>query len=184
MGANPKPDITWFKGNSPLPASPRIKPSMTQNGNEYLIKLEILNFTKDDGGQYKVTAKNEMGEGNANITINLEGPKIPAPTLSGQPEVRLDDSGKNIIIKVGVVSPDMPEIQWFLNAQPIKADRRIKFDCPLDRGVFYPSLKLGNFTDKDSGVYKIVMKNVSGECVATATVNVDALKPKPKGEAP
>ena len=30
------------------------------------------NFTKDDGGQYKVTAKNEMGEGSANITINLE----------------------------------------------------------------------------------------------------------------
>ena len=31
------------------------------------------NFTKDDGGIYKVTAKNENGEGTANITINLEG---------------------------------------------------------------------------------------------------------------
>ena len=32
----------------------------------------VQNFTKEDGGQYKVTAKNEMGEGSANITINLE----------------------------------------------------------------------------------------------------------------
>ena len=30
------------------------------------------NFTPQDGGAYKVTAKNEIGEGNANITINLE----------------------------------------------------------------------------------------------------------------
>lgn len=31
------------------------------------------NFTNDDGGVYKVTAKNESGEGTANITINLQG---------------------------------------------------------------------------------------------------------------
>ena len=33
----------------------------------------LQNFTKEDGGIYKVTAKNENGEGTANITINLEG---------------------------------------------------------------------------------------------------------------
>lgn len=38
-----------------------------------LEKLAFQSFTKDDGGQYKVTAKNDAGEGNANITINLEG---------------------------------------------------------------------------------------------------------------
>jgi hypothetical protein len=30
------------------------------------------NFTKADGGAYKVVAANESGEGSANITINLE----------------------------------------------------------------------------------------------------------------
>lgn len=35
--------------------------------------VSFQNFTKADGGQYKVTAKNDMGEGNANISLNLEG---------------------------------------------------------------------------------------------------------------
>ncbi|CAG5133821.1 unnamed protein product, partial [Candidula unifasciata] len=71
--ASPKPTITWYKGASVLAASSRVVPTVTENGNECVLKLEILNFTKEDGGQYKVTAKNDAGEGNANITINLEG---------------------------------------------------------------------------------------------------------------
>ena len=37
------------------------------------VVLCFKNFTKEDGGIYKVTAKNDSGEGTANITINLEG---------------------------------------------------------------------------------------------------------------
>ena len=41
------------------------------NVNVYIIIL-LQNFTKADGGVYKVIAKNDSGEGTASITINLD----------------------------------------------------------------------------------------------------------------
>ena len=69
-------------------------------------------------------------------------PKIPAPEVQGPPEIKLVDNDKSIFIRIGCKSSEIPELSWFLNDKPIKADRRIKFDCPLDRGVFYASMKL------------------------------------------
>lgn len=39
------------------------------------IFLTLQNVTKTDAGEYKVVAKNEFGEGNATITVNLDEPK-------------------------------------------------------------------------------------------------------------
>ncbi|XP_059156398.1 twitchin-like isoform X4 [Physella acuta] len=182
--ANPKPSLTWFKGSSVLAASNRLVPTLTENGNEYTLKLEILNFTKDDGGQYKVTAKNEVGEGNANITINLEGPKEPAPVLQGKPNIRLDEPKQMIVIEQGVQCPVQPTVTWYYGNQPLKADGRYRMDMPQEKGIFYPTLQITNFSEKDSGTYKLVLKTSGGEATSTATVNVAALKPKVKGEAP
>merc|ERR1712110_277594 len=185
MGSNPKPEVLWFKDGVSLPMNARIKPTITGAGNDYVIKLEITNFTKEDGGLYKVTAKNELGEGNANITINLQGPKVPPPTLKGPPEIKLDETGKIIIIRIGVAATELPDLTWTCNGKSVKDDKRVSLDCKQENGVFYPTLRLSNFTAKDSGAYKCVMKNAYGEAVATATLNVDALQPpKPKTPAP
>ncbi|XP_055900297.1 twitchin-like isoform X6 [Biomphalaria glabrata] len=182
--ANPKPTITWYKGTSTLQASSRIVPTLIENGNEYTLKLEILNFTKDDGGQYKVTAKNDFGEGNANITINLEGPKEPPPVLQGKPNIRLDEASQSIIIEQGIQSAVPPTVSWYFGNQPLKSDNKYKIDLPQEKGLYYSTLRITSFSDKDSGTYKLVVKTAGGEATSTATVNVSALKPKVKGEAP
>ncbi|KAH9502719.1 hypothetical protein Btru_069594 [Bulinus truncatus] len=182
--ANPKPTITWYKGTTTLQASSRVVPTIIENGNEFTLKLEILNFTKDDGGQYKVTAKNDFGEGNANITINLEGPKEPPPSLQGKPSIRLDEPSQSIIIEQGVQCSAPPTVTWYFGNQPLKSDNRYVIDLPQEKGIYYPTLRIKNFSDKDSGLYKLVIKTAGGEATATATLNVSALKPKVKGEAP
>jgi hypothetical protein len=40
--ANPKPTFTWYKGTTVVTSSSRIVPTITENGNEYSLKLEIL----------------------------------------------------------------------------------------------------------------------------------------------
>ncbi|CAL1540884.1 unnamed protein product [Lymnaea stagnalis] len=182
--ANPKPVITWYKGTSVLTASARVVPTIVENGDEYTLKLEIINFTKDDGGQYKVTAKNDVGEGNANITINLEPPKEPPPVLQGKPNIRLDEPNQMIIIEQGVQSSVPPQVTWYYGNQPLKADGRYRIELPQEKGIYYPTLQITNFSEKDSGTYKLVVKTNGGEATSTATVNVSALKPKVKGEAP
>lgn len=39
----------------------------------YHVTLEINDVKPEDGGQYKVNAKNASGETNANIKLNLDG---------------------------------------------------------------------------------------------------------------
>ncbi|KAK7099461.1 hypothetical protein V1264_003597 [Littorina saxatilis] len=169
--ASPKPTFTWMKGASPLQASARVVPTVTEEGNVYNLKLQILNFTKDDGGQYKVTAKNELGEGSANISINLEPPKEEPPQPDGKPTIRLDDSGKTVILTQAVNSPTKPTGLWYFGNQPITPGSRYIVETVQEGNMYYVVLKIPNFTEKDSGTYKLVMKNKGGE--TTTTVPLD-----------
>lgn len=58
-----------------IPPLPKTHTHTHMNKKQTNKKLVFVfqNFTNDDGGVYKVTAKNESGEGTANITINLQG---------------------------------------------------------------------------------------------------------------
>ncbi|KAK7500459.1 hypothetical protein BaRGS_00008366, partial [Batillaria attramentaria] len=182
--ANPKPSITWMKGTNPLQASSRVVPSIVEEGNNYTLKLKILNCNKDDGGQYKVTAKNELGEGSANITINLEPPKETPPQPQGKPSIRLEDNGNTIVIQQCVSSQSPPEGIWYFGNQPITPGGRLQMQMVPEGGQYYLTLKIPNVTDNDSGTYKLVIKSKGGETTSTTTLDVGALKPKPKGEGP
>lgn len=43
-----------------------------KDGNSYFSALEITNVAAEDAGKYKVTAKNELGESNATISLNFD----------------------------------------------------------------------------------------------------------------
>lgn len=43
-----------------------------REGNGYFSALEIKDVTVEDAGKYKVTAKNELGESNATISLNFD----------------------------------------------------------------------------------------------------------------
>jgi hypothetical protein len=46
--------------------------SVDKDGNSYFACLEITNVAVGDAGKYKVTAKNELGESNATISLNFD----------------------------------------------------------------------------------------------------------------
>jgi hypothetical protein len=70
--ANPKPDIKWFKDNAPVFLSDRIKAKVEENSDGvYQLYLNVDNVTSDDSGQYKMTAKNRLGEVSANVALNF-----------------------------------------------------------------------------------------------------------------
>lgn len=45
---------------------------MSKDGKFYYASLEINNVTVEDAGKYRVTAKNELGESNATISLNFD----------------------------------------------------------------------------------------------------------------
>ena len=72
LEANPAPEIVWYKGTTKVDNGGRFNIITQTNGNNYTLLLEVSNISKEDGGIYKVTAKNSQGESNANFNLNLE----------------------------------------------------------------------------------------------------------------
>lgn len=73
LTADPKPSITWLHGTKALKDGGRIKIEQAADGNSYTLRLVISQVSQEDGGEYKVTAKNALGESNATINLNFEG---------------------------------------------------------------------------------------------------------------
>lgn len=73
LKADPKPDITWRCGDRIITDDGRFRTIHTVDGESHLIGLEIGQVSLQDGGEYKVQAKNEYGESTATITLNLGG---------------------------------------------------------------------------------------------------------------
>lgn len=74
LEAHPIPDIAWYQGEKSVIGSERIKMSRKViSKDSYILTLEILNPTRDDGGNYRCNAFNVYGESNANIALNFQG---------------------------------------------------------------------------------------------------------------
>lgn len=50
--------------------------TVSKDGKSYYASLEIVNVTVEDAGKYRVTAKNELGESNATISLNFDSKYI------------------------------------------------------------------------------------------------------------
>jgi hypothetical protein len=74
LEANPMPEINWYQASKLILDSGRIRMSKKTIGKDlYLLRLEITNPTKEDGGNYRCNACNIFGESNANISLNFQG---------------------------------------------------------------------------------------------------------------
>ena len=75
--ASPKPEIKWYKESNLISDSNRMKSKIEEkNSKTFVLKLEIDNLTSDDSGQYKVVAKNFLGEVSASIALNFAGKNL------------------------------------------------------------------------------------------------------------
>lgn len=70
--ANPKPEIIWTREGQVVKESSKCILSMREKGDLYYIKLELIEPGLDDSGLYKCNIKNNLGELNANLTLNIE----------------------------------------------------------------------------------------------------------------
>lgn len=70
--SSPKPDITWFRGETQLSEDNRtVMKTQPVGTNSFLVVLELDDVIESDAGLYKVKAKNKMGEVSASINLNF-----------------------------------------------------------------------------------------------------------------
>lgn len=199
--ANPKPTIVWYREGKEVTESGKIKISFEKVEEDvYYIKLELRDPGIEDSGLYKCNIKNDLGELNANLTLNIE----IIPVIKEKPKVIKIVKKRTVVVECKVLSKFAPDCTWFKEDTAVKEDSRRKVHVEQVKDVrFAPSnytqnaqflgwqgefavkLEISEVSKTDKGMYKLVAKNEKGEATSQ-TVEVTELPPeeKPKGEKP
>lgn len=155
----------------------------------------MRDVTVEDAGKYKVTARNDLGESNATISLNFDSDEasVPSggvkPTFTERPVIRQSDEGTKIIFQCRLAGEPKPNLIWYHGEKKVEESSRVKMTIKLDKKMYYLCcLEISNVEAADAGQYKAIAKNEYGESQATINLTFEesaAGKPKiPDGVAP
>lgn len=159
--SKPPPTVEWTHEGKKVVESSKIKMKITElSEEEYMIILELADPDLDDSGLYKCNIKNQYGELNANLTLNVE----IVPIIKEKPKIIKIIKKKTAIIECTVASKFEPKCSWFKETKQITVDNR--HSCRIEKvkeGEFTVKLEITNVEQTDIGSYKLVASNERGE---------------------
>merc|ERR1712038_1230026 len=195
--ADPFPQITWYHNGVKVQDTEKYQVVCKQeNSFTFDCSLIMRSVTVEDAGKYKVTARNDLGESNATISLNFDSDEASIPTGGGvkptfteRPVIRQSDEGTKIIFQCRLAGEPKPSLTWYHGEKKVEESGRIKMSVKLDKKMYYLCcLEISNVEAGDAGQYKAIAKNEYGESQATINLTFEesaAGKPKiPDGVAP
>ncbi|TGZ63952.1 hypothetical protein CRM22_006631 [Opisthorchis felineus] len=176
LEAKPKATLTWFLNDKEIQEIPgkRFWAVRDQPDDLYILEIHIVAPKPEDGGTYRINAKNAAGDSNANINLNLQGQKSAAKAPAFEkPRIFQDNNGKDVVLECRSTGDPGPNYTWYQNGRELKP-RAHKFDMSSskDGAVFVNTLRLISFMTADSGTYTLVAKNQHGDATATMEVKM------------
>lgn len=159
--SKPPPTVEWTHEGKKVAESSKIKMIIEKvSEEEFIIMLELTDPDLDDSGLYKCNIKNQYGELNANLTLNVE----IVPIIKDKPRIIKIIKKRTAIIECTVASKFEPKCSWFKETREITIDNR--HSCKIDKvkeGEFTVKLEISNVEQSDIGSYKLVASNERGE---------------------
>ncbi|XP_052572929.1 muscle, skeletal receptor tyrosine-protein kinase isoform X5 [Peromyscus californicus insignis] len=153
---NPKPSVSWIKGDSALRENSRI--AVLESGS-----LRIHNVQKEDAGQYRCVAKNSLGTAYSKL-VKLEV-EVFSQILRA-PESHNVTFGSFVTLRCTAIGIPVPTISWIENGNA--------GECLVSSGSIQESVKdrvidsrLQLFITKP-GLYTCIATNKHGEKFSTA----------------
>ncbi|XP_023057097.2 muscle, skeletal receptor tyrosine-protein kinase isoform X4 [Piliocolobus tephrosceles] len=149
---NPKPSVSWIKGDSPLRENSRI--AVLESGS-----LRIHNVQKEDAGQYRCVAKNSLGTAYSKV-VKLEV-EVFARILRA-PESHNVTFGSFVTLHCTATGIPVPTITWIENGNAVSSG---SIQESMKDRVIDSRLQL--FITKP-GLYTCIATNKHGEKFSTA----------------
>ncbi|XP_050617391.1 muscle, skeletal receptor tyrosine-protein kinase isoform X3 [Macaca thibetana thibetana] len=149
---NPKPSVSWIKGDSPLRENSRT--AVLESGS-----LRIHNIQKEDAGQYRCVAKNSLGTAYSKV-VKLEV-EVFARILRA-PESHNVTFGSFVTLHCTATGIPVPTITWIENGNAVSSGS-IQ-ESVKDRVI---DSRLQLFITKP-GLYTCIATNKHGEKFSTA----------------
>lgn len=158
------PEVTWTKDGKPVQPSDRV--SISCDGKK--IGLEINPCLAKDSGQYACELRSPLGSDKSSANVSVR--KInEAPSFSQRFSDLQQMMGTDAKFVARVSGKPQPEISWFFNDKPIRADGD-KYRIKRDGEVC--TLYVRNCTYADSGSYRCRASNVEGKADCEAALSV------------
>ncbi|XP_018888705.2 muscle, skeletal receptor tyrosine-protein kinase isoform X2 [Gorilla gorilla gorilla] len=159
---NPKPSVSWIKGDSPLRENSRI--AVLESGS-----LRIHNVQKEDAGQYRCVAKNSLGTAYSKV-VKLEVEEESEPEQDTKvfarilraPESHNVTFGSFVTLHCTATGIPVPTITWIENGNAVSSGS-IQ-ESVKDRVI---DSRLQMFITKP-GLYTCIATNKHGEKFSTA----------------
>uniref|UniRef100_A0A7E4VU92 non-specific serine/threonine protein kinase n=1 Tax=Panagrellus redivivus TaxID=6233 RepID=A0A7E4VU92_PANRE len=180
LEADPAATVKWSHSGTPIEASSRVTLTLTNiSGNLYKANLVIKEPSAGDGGAYKCTATNQLGESNANINLNFAGneeraptPSSKGPTFVGKPRIIPKEGGALILMECKVKSLSRPTAKWSKDGVSLGGSGNF-MDVFSDLGdnLYLCQLEIRKPAASDAGQYRCNIKNDQGETNANLSLN-------------
>uniref|UniRef100_A0A3Q0KKY1 non-specific serine/threonine protein kinase n=1 Tax=Schistosoma mansoni TaxID=6183 RepID=A0A3Q0KKY1_SCHMA len=177
LEAKPAATLSWYLNDQEINeiSGKRVWEVSEQPDDIYIIEIHIISPKPEDGGMYKIHAKNSAGESNANINLNLQANQKQAgkgPVFE-KPKIYQNNQGRDVVLECRCSADPAPTFTWYQNTKELKArPGRYQIEESKDGAVFLNTLKIISFMNADAGTYKLTAKNSSGDATAVMEVKM------------
>ncbi|KAF1386942.1 hypothetical protein PFLUV_G00100080 [Perca fluviatilis] len=178
----PTPAISWTKNSGDLPAD-------RTSYLHYQKTLRIVNVSESDAGDYRCTARNELGSVYHTIHVMVKGVSVmkrtPSPALcsifmtlapywiSGTPKNLVLAPGEDGTLTCRASGTPKPSVTWFMNGIPIENSPKDLSRNVQDDTIIFSVVQTGS-----SAVYQCNVSNDYGYLLSNAFVNVLSEPPR------
>merc|ERR1712079_147756 len=171
-----------FKGMDKIKDSAKFSQKYTnyqRESNEYEIALEIQDPSAEDGGDYKCLVKNDHGQLQAKLNLNIEAePQAPgkttdAPTFVEKPKIVTLQEGKLVQLIVRYKASSKCTCSWYYKETMIQQSQSMQvFHEKVDSSSYECRLEIKEPGANTAGMYKCLVSNEKGEINANLMLNV------------
>ncbi|CEF63660.1 Hemicentin-1 [Strongyloides ratti] len=170
-----KPEIHWYKDNTPVQTGEHITEQHLPDGS---LKLTIQNAKIEDTGVYKCEAVNQKGKAVTDSSLDVkyadekstEDDSLLAEPLFIEPLKSCQVTEKETVELVCKINEESkPTIKWFKDNSPVKIGDHIIEEHLPDGSL---KLKITNATIEDIGEYKCEAVNKKGKAITDSKLDV------------
>ncbi|XP_073813115.1 obscurin isoform X2 [Musca autumnalis] len=119
--ANPKPKVTWSRGNENLCNNENCEVIADVDANKYRLVFQTVG--SNDGGTYTLTAVNNEGTTAQDFKLNVH---VEKPTFITPPEDKVVHDYHPALTEVVVHGVPLPKVEWTKDGKPIDVNAKDK----------------------------------------------------------
>ena len=181
INGKPEPVVKWYLNNEEVEAGGRFHIVKRPDGRQI---FKMTGLTREDNGELKCEATNSGGTAVCTAKISVRGSSRSA--VSTVPELKFTKPLLDVAVADGEVlelkaeTTGAASVVWYKDSKQVLKSSKVQITTIENKY----SLKIGKARSEDSGVYKILATNKSGEksCSATVAVEKGAILPVIKKE--